>query len=392
MQEPCDIRFSAVRKTFGAQTVIPSLDLEVRSGERLVLLGPSGCGKSTIMRLIAGLEQPVSGTIAMGGQIVNGLDASERNVSMVFQNYALYPHMTVFDNMAFSLKLRKVAKAEITRRIQEAAEKLELGSLLQRKPRELSGGQRQRVALGRAIVQQSSYFLLDEPLSNLDAQLRTNARNDLVELHKSYPRTMVYVTHDQVEAMTIGQRIAVLRQGELQQIGSPEDIYMRPANRFVAAFMGNPPMNIVPVTVGDQQVMFADGGELALPESVLSSLKRCGEQHVLLGIRPEALELWEGDRTVVKPFPPSIAIRGEFIRSEYLGAVVIHHIAVGQHRLLVSSAAPVQFKPHSNVTLTASCEHLHFFEAAGAEQRIPLTVQHLKPKNQPEQVLVMSGR
>jgi ABC-type sugar transport system ATPase subunit len=250
LQNQGNIRFESVCKKFGTETIIPSLDLEIAGGEGLVLLGPSGCGKTTIMRLIAGLEQPVSGNIFMGGHRVNGIDASERNVAMVFQNYALYPHMTVFENMAFSLKLRKMPKVEMAKRIQDVADKIGLGLLLKRKPRELSGGQRQRVALGRAIVQQSPYFLLDEPLSNLDAQLRTSARTELVELHEAFPSTMIYVTHDQVEAMTIGQRVAVLKKGQIQQIGSPDEIYNRPANRFVAAFIGNPQMNIVPVGIG----------------------------------------------------------------------------------------------------------------------------------------------
>lgn len=361
------IRFETVRKTFGAETIIPSLDLDIISGERLVLLGPSGCGKTTIMRLIAGLEQVSSGDIYMGGKKVNGMDASERNVSMVFQNYALYPHMTVFDNMAFSLKLRKVPKTEMTRRIQEIADKLELGHLLKRKPRELSGGQRQRVALGRAIAQQSPYFLLDEPLSNLDAQLRTNARNELVELHETYPTTMIYVTHDQVEAMTIGHRIAVLRKGQVQQISSPDDIYNRPANKFVATFIGNPPMNVVSVQMSDNGLLFAEQ-EIILPNVIRAELVRQSGRQVLLGIRPEALKLQPG----IEPRSSGFSVKGEYLRTEYLGAQYVHHVAVQQQRLLIATPTPAGVSPHSNVTITASFEHLHFFDAGEGEQRIAL--------------------
>lgn len=383
------IRFESVRKTFGSETIIPSLDLNIISGERLVLLGPSGCGKTTIMRLIAGLEQPVSGNIYMGDTKVNDMDASERNVSMVFQNYALYPHMTVFDNMAFSLKLRKVPKTEISRRIEEIAGKLELGSLLKRKPRELSGGQRQRVALGRAIAQESPYFLLDEPLSNLDAQLRTSARNELVELHETYPTTMVYVTHDQVEAMTIGQRIAVLRKGQVQQIGSPDDIYNRPANKFVASFIGNPPMNVMSTQITDNGLLLA-GQDIYLPEGMRAELARQSAGQVVLGIRPEALTLQTGAEQRLS----GISVKCEYLRTEYLGAQYVHHVAVEQHRLLFTTASPLRVSPHSNVTLTALFEGIHFFDTEEMQQRIqipwPERAQHKTPIAEP--ILSLSKR
>ncbi|UUZ86043.1 ABC transporter ATP-binding protein [Paenibacillus sp. P26] len=386
MPQPFGIRFESVCKKFGAVTVIPSLDLEIASGERLVLLGPSGCGKTTIMRMIAGLEQPATGKIYMGGRMVNDIDARERNVAMVFQNYALYPHMTVFENMAFSLKMRKLSKAEIGKRILAAADKLGLGALLERKPRELSGGQRQRVALGRAIVQQSPYFLLDEPLSNLDAQLRTGARNELVDLHETYPSTMVYVTHDQVEAMTIGQRIAVLNKGQVQQIGTPGEIYNHPANRFVATFIGNPQMNMLPVHIGDNGMVLA-GQSLILPPGMMSELRQNIEHEAWLGIRPEGAVL-QGPDDVGFNGGAGITIEGEYLRSEYLGAVFVHHVAVQQHRLQIAMPRPVSIPPHSAASVFVPFEQLHWFEQGESERRIPLSGQYSIITPSPGPVLV----
>lgn len=387
MQNQGSIRFEAVCKKFGMETIIPSLDLEITGGERLVLLGPSGCGKTTIMRLIAGLEQPVSGNIYMGEKMVNGIDASERNVAMVFQNYALYPHMTVFENMAFSLKLRKIPKAEMAKRIQDVADKIGLGSFLKRKPRELSGGQRQRVALGRAIVQQSPYFLLDEPLSNLDAQLRTSARNELVELHETFPATMVYVTHDQVEAMTIGQRIAVLNKGQIQQIGTPDEIYNRPANRFVATFIGNPQMNIVPVDIDDNGLSLA-GQAISLPNDMVIGLKKYNRSQALLGVRPEAMTIQSVSDIRGQVNSPGITIKGEYVRSEYLGATFVHHVSVQQHRLQITMPHPVSFPPHSNVSIRVPFEHIHLFEQGENERRIQV-IRNIP--NQGEYVYVANG-
>lgn len=374
-----DIRFEEVQKSFGSFTAIPSLNLEIRSGERLVLLGPSGCGKTTVMRLIAGLEHPTSGAIYMGGQKVNDLDASERNIAMVFQNYALYPHMTVFENMAFSLRLQKLPKTEIVRRVHQAAGMLELQHLLERKPRELSGGQRQRVALGRAIVRQAPYFLLDEPLSNLDAQLRTSARNELVDLHEKLQTTMVYVTHDQVEAMTIGQRIAVLKNGILQQIGTPEEIYARPANGFVATFIGNPPMNLIPAARSGDGIVLADR-EYKLPEEFVAGLRRHPESSVLLGIRPEAVRIGEnaaGNRQLAD-LPPGIAVNpgitvgGTYVRCEYLGNQYIHHIDLPNCRIQAATPHPLAIGQNAPVTLGFPAERIHFFAVGGERQRIEI--------------------
>ena len=239
-----DVLLQGVAKTFGENRVIEALDLEVRAGELLVLLGPSGCGKSTLLRLIAGLEEPSAGAISIGGRVVNDVPPAARNVAMVFQSYALYPHMTVAQNLGFGLKSRGLSRTEVHGRVMRTAETLELGELLERRPGQLSGGQQQRVALGRALVREPGVFLLDEPLSNLDAGLRIKTRDEIAALHRRLGTTMVFVTHDQVEAMSLGQRIAVMDRGRLQQIGTPEQIYDRPANLFVAGFIGTPAINL----------------------------------------------------------------------------------------------------------------------------------------------------
>ena len=239
------IRLAKVGKRFGDVVAVEELDLDIEAGEFVSILGPSGCGKSTLLRMLAGLEQPSNGTISIDGKVVDNLPPAERNIAMVFQTYALYPHMTVAGNIEYPLKKRRVPRAERARRVRKAAATLELEALLQRKPRELSGGQQQRVALGRALVRDPAVFLLDEPLSNLDAKLRAHMRAELIRLHRRIGRTMVYVTHDQLEAMTMSQRIAVLRDGRLQQFAPPRDIYARPGNDFVAGFVGTPSMNLL---------------------------------------------------------------------------------------------------------------------------------------------------
>src|SRR5580704_2309213 len=240
------IVLDAVSKQFpGGTTAVQSLDLEVRDGELLVLVGPSGCGKTTALRMVAGLEEATGGTIRIDGRAVNDLEPRHRDIAMVFQSYALYPHLSVFDNMAFSLKYRRVAKDEIRRRVTDAARTLELEPLLDRKPRQLSGGQRQRVAMGRAIVRQPRAFLMDEPLSNLDAKLRVQMRGEIARLQRSLGVTTIYVTHDQTEAMTLGTRVAVMQHGVLQQVAAPQELYSRPANLFVAGFIGSPAMNLL---------------------------------------------------------------------------------------------------------------------------------------------------
>ena len=276
------VTYDHVTKRFQADTAaVNDLNLQVRDTEFMVLVGPSGCGKSTALRMLAGLEEITEGEIKIGDRIVNDVPARERDIAMVFQSYALYPHMSVYDNMAFGLKMRGTPKAEIQSKVQHAARMLGLEPFLQRKPRQLSGGQRQRVALGRAIVRNPQVFLLDEPLSNLDAQLRVETRINLQKLHRDLGSTFIYVTHDQVEAMTMGDRIAVLRDGLLQQVAAPREIYEQPANMYVAGFIGSPKMNFVPVTVQGQTAR-ASGFEVELPRAP-------GIAKGVLGIRPEDL-------------------------------------------------------------------------------------------------------
>lgn len=283
------IELQNVQKSFGSHKVIHDITFTVNNGEFVVLVGPSGCGKSTILRLIAGLETPTGGEIRIGGKVVNDVAARDRDIAMVFQSYALYPHLTVFENMAFALKMRKMPKPDIDSRVREAAEFLGLSDLLARKPKQLSGGQRQRVALGRALVRKPQAFLFDEPLSNLDAKLRTHTRTELARLHKQLAATMVYVTHDQVEAMTLGDRIVIMRDGFIQQAGSPLDLYDRPANAFVATFIGSPEMNLIDgglMRDGGALVMRSGGLSVNLPAQSFSE----AERDVTLGIRPEHIE------------------------------------------------------------------------------------------------------
>jgi sn-glycerol 3-phosphate transport system ATP-binding protein len=285
------ISLREVEKTYGhgskAVKVIHGVNAEIADGEFIVIVGPSGCGKSTLLRMVAGLEEITGGEISIGPRVVNRLEPSERDIAMVFQNYALYPHMSVYDNMAYGLKIAKVPKAEIEVRVQKAAKILELGSLLDRKPRQLSGGQRQRVAMGRAIVRQPQVFLFDEPLSNLDAKLRAQTRLEIQKLHAELGVTSLFVTHDQVEAMTLGERLIVMNAGRIEQVGTPEAVYGQPATTFVAGFIGSPPMNLLPGRADGSR--FVLGGQtLALP----AAAPRAGA--LTLGVRPEHVEMRSG--------------------------------------------------------------------------------------------------
>ena len=284
-----------VRKVYGDGGSMPvavhGVDLEIHEGEFVVIVGPSGCGKTTVLRMVAGLESVTSGTIRIGEQIVNDVSARDRDIAMVFQNYALYPHMSVYENLAFALRLRKQNTSVIDTRVREAAEMLGIGALLQRKPRQLSGGQQQRVAVGRAIVRQPQVFLYDEPLSNLDAKQRAQTRRELAALRRRLGTTTIYVTHDQVEAMTLGDRIVVMHEGRVQQVGAPLEVYNRPATTFVAGFLGSPPMNQIRGRIVHRDCAWFESGEgelrLALPEAEVPA--GAGEQALILGIRPEAL-------------------------------------------------------------------------------------------------------
>lgn len=285
-----EIILSNITKRWGSFVGVHDFDLTIADREFLVLLGPSGCGKTTTMRMVAGLEDPSSGEISIDGRVVNDLEPKDRDVAMVFQSYALYPHMSVYDNLAFGLRLRRTPKKEIDRRVRESAEMLGIGELLNRKPRQLSGGQRQRVALGRAIVRDPAVFLMDEPLSNLDAKLRVTTRAELIKLHRRLETTTIYVTHDQVEAMTMGHRIAVMRDGVLQQLDTPQNIYDHPSNMFVAGFIGSPAMNFQEATLsGDADEMWVETGgfKLRWPPDKAAALAKADTDKIYFGWRPE---------------------------------------------------------------------------------------------------------
>jgi multiple sugar transport system ATP-binding protein len=326
------IELDGISKQFpDGTTAVQSLDLDVRDGELLVLVGPSGCGKTTALRMVAGLEDVSGGTIRIDGRAVNDLEPRHRDIAMVFQSYALYPHLTVYDNMAFSLKYRKVAKEEIRQRVTAAARTLELEPLLLRKPRQLSGGQRQRVAMGRAIVRQPRAFLMDEPLSNLDAKLRVQMRGEIARLQRSLGVTTIYVTHDQTEAMTLGSRVAVMQHGVLQQVAAPQELYSRPANLFVAGFIGSPAMNLLDVRLeragGGPEVVLGPH-RLAVPPAVVAAhpaLDRYLGRDIVLGIRPENLH----DAALVHDPDPGSVIELPVELREELGSEVLVHCGTG---------------------------------------------------------------
>jgi sn-glycerol 3-phosphate transport system ATP-binding protein len=338
-----------------ANKVIHGVNAEIADGEFIVIVGPSGCGKSTLLRMVAGLEVITGGEIHIGGRVVNQLEPAERDIAMVFQNYALYPHMTVYDNMAYGLKIAKVPLAEIETRVQKAAKILELGALLQRKPRELSGGQRQRVAMGRAIVRQPAVFLFDEPLSNLDAKLRAATRLEIQKLHAELGVTSLFVTHDQVEAMTLAQRMIVMNAGRIEQIGTPEQVYGQPATTFVAGFIGSPPMNLMPCSAEGLQVTLGDQ-TLPLP----AAAPRTGA--LTLGVRPEHAEL--------DPAGPW-ALKVEML--EMLGAERLVYGKLGNGEkgaafTLRIEATLVPPKPGDTVRLSVQPEHLHWFDSSTGQR------------------------
>lgn len=321
-----------ISKSFGQTKILNNINLTVPQGEFLVLVGPSGCGKSTLLRIIAGLEEPSEGEIWITGKKRNGTPPKDRHIAMVFQSYALYPHMNVFDNMAFGLRVRgRLTEPEIQKRVNDAAEILQLGALLQRKPKELSGGQRQRVALGRAIVRKPQLFLFDEPLSNLDAQLRTQMRVELKKLHGILGNTMIYVTHDQVEATTMGDRIAILNHGVIQQVDTPVNLYWKPVNRFVAGFIGVPEMNFVEGELDANGAFSFAGGRLELGATG-AARKSC-----TLGIRPEFLSLNANSGAGANK------LQGEVEVVENLGAQTLAHVLVGgkSFRVLSPNTVPV---------------------------------------------------
>jgi len=342
-------------KQFGANEILKEISFEVGDGEFCILLGPSGCGKSTLLRLIAGLEKPSSGEILFDSQHIEHLPPRERNIAFVFQSYALYPHMTVFDNLAFSLKLRGEPGAEIAAKVRDAARLLEIENLIDRRPHSLSGGQRQRVALGRAIVRQPQIFLFDEPLSNLDAALRATMRVELARLHRRLGTTIVYVTHDQAEALTLGEKIIVLHQGSIQQIGSPSDIYQRPANTQVASFVGSPQMNLLRGTVDEGGSVFHCGSlDLNLAAIFARPLPQLAGNAVAIGIRPENLQLAEA---VGQSW-----ICGEVEIIEDLGSDRFLHVKCAGVELIARTGRESNVKQGDMVGFSVTPEQVHVFK------------------------------
>ncbi len=353
------VRLEKVGKTYGDTRVLSGLDLDVADGEFLVLVGPSGCGKSTALRLIAGLDEPSEGTISIGGRVVNGVPPRDRDIAMVFQSYALYPHMTVRQNLSFGLEMRKVPPAEADARLRDAAEFLGLSAYLERTPRQLSGGQRQRVALGRALVRRPALFLFDEPLSNLDAALRVQMRAELARLQERYNTTSIYVTHDQVEAMTLGHRIAILKDGVLQQVGPPLEVYRSPVNLFVAGFLGTPPINLLKARVhGGGTELAGDGFVLPLPPALLGTPAGRGGLALVVGVRPEHLHEEPG------PGRAPLHIRVGMV--EPLGHEVIVHGVVGSApgAAVTARVAPAHPpEPGASLALHADVAALQLFDA-----------------------------
>ncbi|MBT3294514.1 MAG: sn-glycerol-3-phosphate ABC transporter ATP-binding protein UgpC [Verrucomicrobia bacterium] len=342
----------------GNVTAVKDFSLEITHGEFLVLVGPSGCGKSTTLRMIAGLEEISDGTVKIGERIVNDVPPKDRDIAMVFQNYALYPHMTVYDNMAFGLKLRKFKKAEIQKRVEEAANILGLDAYLERRPKALSGGQRQRVAMGRAIVREPAVFLFDEPLSNLDAKMRVGMRKEILHLHRRLKTTMVYVTHDQVEAMTLGDRICVMRDGIIEQVGEPTTVFDHPATLFVAGFIGAPPMNIFEGQLLDQDgTLVFDGGSVKAPiaKAQYDQVRDYVGKKVCVGLRPKAFALkGEGDAPV--------SFTGEIEVSEMLGEEVLAHLKCGEHQFTVSLDPHAKGINDGKLTVCPDMERAHVFD------------------------------
>lgn len=348
------VSYVDVSKRFGREAVVDRLDLEIPDGEFVVLLGPSGCGKTTTLRMLAGLEDPTSGDIFIGEDRVNDVPTQHRDLAMVFQNYALYPHMTVERNIGYPLRIKKVKDPERRNRVERVAEMLGITALLDRTPRELSGGERQRVALARAIVREPRAFLMDEPLSNLDAKLRTQMRGELKRLQHDLGTTTIYVTHDQAEAMTLAHRVAVMRGGRLQQFAPPLEIYHRPANRFVAEFVGNPGMNFIPGRIDAAERRFVSG-EISLPLTADQSAALAGHERIDLGIRAENIE--------VSLEPGSEGIAGKVFVVELLGSESYVFFNVGDNKLIARTSAAFRAEPEAPLSIGFDLAQGFFFDA-----------------------------
>jgi len=364
------VTLQELSKRFDKVTAVNQINLEIPDKEFVVFVGPSGCGKTTTLRMIAGLEETSDGTILIGERVVNDVPPKDRNIAMVFQNYALYPHMDVYKNMAFGLKLRRTPKPEIDRRVREASRILGIEELLDRKPRQLSGGQRQRVAVGRAIVRQPEVFLFDEPLSNLDAKLRVQMRSELIKLHYQLEATMIYVTHDQVEAMTMGDRIVIMNNGEIQQVGAPMEVYDQPINMFVAGFIGSPAMNFFQGKLTAQNSdLFVDLGKFTvkLPKSQINRFGNHANQRVVFGIRPENIsDREEAGEHQQERVPAKVNV------VEPLGSEVIVELSAGDHTFVGRLDPTTTARPMHEMAVYFDMGRFHLFDA---ETGINLTRQ-----------------
>lgn len=351
------VKFDHIFKSFGKVPALNDFDLHIEDGSFLVLLGPSGCGKTTALRLLSGLDNPTSGNIYINDKLMNNISPRHRNIAMVFQSYALYPHMSVFDNIAFPLRMQKNPEKEINQRVRDTTHMLEIFDFLSRRPRDLSGGQRQRVALARAIIRKPSVFLLDEPLSNLDAILRTHTRFELKQLHQRFGTTFIYVTHDQVEAMSMATRIAIMDKGVIQQTASPREIYTRPRNTFVAGFIGNPPMNFLNVRVSgssNQIRLSNDSFSLPVPDEMRQALLSFSGKEVILGIRPEDIRIQDWDDS-------STGIPGTIQIEELMGNESILHLQIGDESILIRVPCNRIFRPGYKVCVVFDTNRLCCF-------------------------------
>lgn len=363
------VKFNGVTKRFGKTVAVKDFGLEILDKEFVVMVGPSGCGKSTTLRMLAGLEKITEGTIEIDGRVVNQIHPKDRDIAMVFQNYALYPHMTVYKNMAFGLQLRRLPKNEINKRVNEAAEILEISELLKRKPKELSGGQRQRVAVGRAIVRKPAVFLFDEPLSNLDAKLRVQMRAEILKLHQRLQSTIIYVTHDQVEAMTMASKIVIMNEGRILQVGKPIEVYDNPSNRFVAGFIGSPAMNFLEAKLIQQDGgLWVDGGSflLPVPKSKQEIYTRHKGETCYFGIRPEHIY----DLNFLKEYDRSNVIKARVELIEPVGSSVILRIALGSNAIVAQVDPHTQAEVGKEIELFVDMEKLHLFSTTPPYQAI----------------------
>ncbi len=366
-----DLQLKHIWKRFGEVEAVKDFDLEIEDKEFIVFVGPSGCGKSTTLRMIAGLEEISEGELLIDGKVMNNVAPKDRDIAMVFQNYALYPHMNVYDNMAFGLKLRKFSKDKIDARVKDAAKILGIEELLERKPKALSGGQRQRVALGRAIVREPKVFLMDEPLSNLDAKLRVQMRAEILKLHDRLKTTFIYVTHDQTEAMTMASRIVIMRDGVIQQVGSPKDVYELPTNKFVGGFIGSPAMNFIDGKIAsesDKLLFVGDGIKVEIPEGKAKSLRelKYENKEIILGVRPEDIH----DEPVFLDFVTS-KIKAKIDVSELTGSEKYLHLSIGENQLVARVDARSQAKMGDTIDIAFDPNRIHFFDTK-TEERIEL--------------------